>query len=85
MVAFLDLDQGWAGGHVALQIVDILCSPAVDLGGQHADLLARLHVGRRLSDVLCSIQPFKEHMMAAGKAFSIFDMLSCLLSPIDIM
>ena len=75
VAAFLDLDQGWEAGHVALSILELLCTRARDPDGQHADLLARLHPVRRLSDVLCSIQPFKEHMMAAGIAFSIFDTL----------
>ena len=85
VAAFLDLNQGWAGGHIALSILELLCTSAMDPDGQHADLLARLHPARRLSDVLCTIQPFKEHMMAAGMAFSIIDTLlrqicQCLLT-----
>ena len=76
-MAFLDPAQGWEAGRLALQILDLLCSPAVDLGGQHADLLARLHPVRRLSDVLCTLHPFTdEHIEAVGIAFCIFKRLS---------
>ena len=59
----------------------MLCHSATDVDGQHMDLLARLHPARRLSDVLCTIQPFKEHMMAAGIVLqtlvsSVFDTVS---------
>ena len=79
MAAFLDSAQGWEAGHLALEILDLLCSPAVDLGGQHADLLARLHPVRGLSDVLCTLYAFTEEQMdlkAAGIAFCMFKMLS---------
>lgn len=66
VAAFLDLDQGWQAGRVALDILSMLCHSARDADGQHLDLLARLHPVRRLSNVLSTIQPFKEHMMAAG-------------------
>lgn len=71
VVAFLDLDQGWKEGRYALRILYNLCAPAMDPGGQHANLLARLHAVRRLSDVLCTVQPFKEHMKAAGVVVTI--------------